>query len=125
MLIGLFRKNYGASFYMIPYKSTVQALQGTVAGDVNVVTYAAGGAASLVRAGKLRALGYTGDRRHPDFPDVPTFEEEGIKMGFKTWIGFFAPAASDFCCPGDRSPATLGRVCTLSIPRAVCHSTPT
>lgn len=94
MLIGLFKKDYGAAFYMIPYKSTVQALQGTVAGDVNVVTYAAGGALSLVRAGKLRALGYTGERRLRDLPDVPTFDEQGVKMGFKTWIGLFAPAGT-------------------------------
>jgi tripartite-type tricarboxylate transporter receptor subunit TctC len=92
MLIGLLKQDHGASFYMIPYKSTVQALQATVAGDVNVVTYAAGGALPMVRAGKLRALGYTGDRRHAELPDVQTFDEQGIKMGFKTWIGFFAPA---------------------------------
>jgi tripartite-type tricarboxylate transporter receptor subunit TctC len=94
LFIGVFRKNFGASFYMIPYKSTIQALQGTVAGDVNVVAYAAGGAISMVKAGKLRALAYTGDRRHGEFPDVPTFEEAGAKPGFRTWIGMFAPAGA-------------------------------
>ena len=94
LFIGMFRKDYGASFYMIPYKSTIQAMQGTVAGDVDVVAYAAGGAANLVKAGKLRALAYTGERRLRDFPDVPTFEESGIKLGFRTWIGLFAPAGT-------------------------------
>jgi tripartite-type tricarboxylate transporter receptor subunit TctC len=94
LLIGLLAKNFGAAFYMVPYKSNIQAVQGTVAGDINVVAYAAGGAASLVRAGKLRALAYTGDRRHPDFPDVPTFGESGMNLGFRTWIGLFAPAAT-------------------------------
>jgi tripartite-type tricarboxylate transporter receptor subunit TctC len=94
LLIGLFKQNYGAQFYMIPYKSTIQALQGAVAGDVNAVTYAAGGTTALVKAGKLRAIAFTGDRRHPDFPDVPTFAENGVKLGFKTWIGLFAPAAT-------------------------------
>lgn len=97
LFIGLLRQNEGASFYMIPYKSTIQALQGTVAGDVNVVAYAAGGAASFVKAGKLRAIAYTGNTRNPDFPDVPTFTEAGVKIGFKTWIGMFAPAGT----PGD------------------------
>jgi tripartite-type tricarboxylate transporter receptor subunit TctC len=92
LLIGMFRQNQGASFYMIPYKSTIQAVQGTVAGDVNVVAYAAGGAAGLVKAGKLRALAYTGNTRSAAFPDVPTFAESGVKLGFKTWIGMFAPA---------------------------------
>ena len=54
LLIGLFKQNFGAQFYMIPYKSTIQALQGAVAGDVNAVTYAAGGTTALVKAGKLR-----------------------------------------------------------------------
>ena len=97
LLIGMFRQSQGASFYMIPYKSNIQAVQGTVAGDVNVVAYAAGGAASLVKAGKLRALAYTGGTRNADFPDVPTFAESGVKLGFKTWIGMFAPART----PGD------------------------
>ncbi len=74
----------GRRLLMIPYKNTVQALQGTVAGDVNVVTYAAGGAATFVKTGKLRALAYTGDVRPPFFPDVPTFSEHGMKLGFRT-----------------------------------------
>jgi tripartite-type tricarboxylate transporter receptor subunit TctC len=94
LLIGLFKKYYGAGFYMIPYKSTIQALQGTVAGDVNVVAYAAGGAVNLVKAGKLRAIAYTGDKRHAALPDVPTFAEVGVKLGFRTWIGMFAPSAT-------------------------------
>lgn len=94
LFIGVFKRDFGASLYMIPYKSTFQALQGTVAGDVQVVAYAAGGAAPFVKSGKLRALAYTGDRRLASFPDVPTFEEEGVKPGFLTWIGLFAPAGT-------------------------------
>jgi tripartite-type tricarboxylate transporter receptor subunit TctC len=94
LMMGMLKKDFGAAFYMIPYKSTIQALQGTVAGDVNVVSYAAGGAAALVKAGKLKALAYTGDQRYREFPDVPTFSESGVKLGFSTWIGMFAPAAT-------------------------------
>ncbi len=92
LLIGMLRKDLGASFYMIPYKSNIQAVQGTVAGDVNVVAYAAGGAAPFIKAGKLRPLAYTGNTRRADMPEVPTFTELGVKLGFKTWIGMFAPA---------------------------------
>ncbi len=94
LFIGLWKRDYGAAFYMIPYKSTIQALQGTVAGDVNVVAYAAGGAVPLVKAGKLRAIAYTGERRLAALPDVPTFEEAGVKPTFLTWIGLFAPAGT-------------------------------
>ncbi len=97
LLIGIFKKNYGVQFYMIPYKSNIQAVQGTVAGDVNVVAYAAGGAMPFIKAGKLRPLAYTSAKRMAEFPEVPTFDEQGIKLGFKTWIGMFAPAK----VPGD------------------------
>ena len=92
LMIGIFRQSLGASFYMIPYKSNIQAVQGTVAGDVNVVAYAAGGASPFVKSGKLRPLAYTGNTRDANFPDVPTFAESGIKLAFKTWIGMFAPS---------------------------------
>jgi tripartite-type tricarboxylate transporter receptor subunit TctC len=86
-----------APFYMIPYKSTVQALLGTVAGDVNVVAYAVGEAARLSKAGKLRPLAITGAKRWPTLPDVPTLAEAGVNLKFRNWVGTFAPA--DLACP--------------------------
>jgi tripartite-type tricarboxylate transporter receptor subunit TctC len=95
LLIGLFKtKDFNASFYMIPYKSTVQALLGTVAGDVNVVAYAVGDAARLSKAGKLRALAISGGKRAPDLPDVPTLGEVGINLRFRNWVGTFVPAGT-------------------------------
>jgi tripartite-type tricarboxylate transporter receptor subunit TctC len=91
LLIGWFRKHTGAQFYMIPYKSTVQALMGTVAGDVKVVTYAVGQGSKLVKAGKLRALAVIGSKRSEELPDVPTSSEMGVDLNFRNWIGLFAP----------------------------------
>ena len=94
LLIGLFKKDFGARFYMIPYKSTVQALLGTVAGDVNVVAYAVGEAARFSKAGKVRPLAITGGKRSPDLPDVPTLGEVGVDLKFRNWVGSFAPAGT-------------------------------
>lgn len=41
------------------------------------------------KAGKLRALVATGAKRHPDFPDVPTFKELGFDIEYYPWIGLF------------------------------------
>ena len=41
------------------------------------------------KAGKLRALAATGAKRHPDFPDVPTFKELGFDIEYYPWIGLF------------------------------------
>jgi tripartite-type tricarboxylate transporter receptor subunit TctC len=48
-----------------------------------------------MRAGKLRAIGYSGNRRAPQMPEVPTLDEAGLK-GFEvsSWQGILAPAGT-------------------------------
>src|SRR5262249_44788151 len=45
------------------------------------------------RAGSVRALGVSGARRSPGFPDLPTIAEAGVP-GYEagTWTGVIAPA---------------------------------
>ncbi len=91
LLIGWLKKHSGAQFYMIPYKSTQQALLATVAGDVNVVAYAVGQGAKLVKAGKLKALAIVAGKRLEMLPEVPSTAEQGVDLKFSNWIGLFAP----------------------------------
>jgi tripartite-type tricarboxylate transporter receptor subunit TctC len=50
-------------------------------------------AASHVKSGKLVPLAVTGTKRHPDYPNVPTFAEIGINgMDYEQWFGLLAPA---------------------------------
>jgi tripartite-type tricarboxylate transporter receptor subunit TctC len=46
-----------------------------------------------IKAGRLRAIAVTGDKRLPELPNVPTFAESGLK-GFDAtaWYGIMAPA---------------------------------
>jgi tripartite-type tricarboxylate transporter receptor subunit TctC len=46
-----------------------------------------------IRAGRLRALAYAAPKRFALLPDVPTFDESGLK-GFEasSWFGMVAPA---------------------------------
>lgn len=94
LLIGLLKSEFNAPFYMIPYKSTIQALLGTVAGDVNVSAYAVGDATRFAKAGKVRALAITGGNRAVELPDVPTLGEVGVNQKFRNWVGMFAPAGT-------------------------------
>ena len=51
----------------------------------------------LIRDDKIRPLAYTGPRRSPDLPDVPTMTESGLpQVGFNpdVWMGIFAPAGT-------------------------------
>ena len=91
LVMAWFKKQRDAQFYMIPYKSTLQAVLATVAGEVDVVSYAVGQGAQFVKAGKLRAIMVIGSRRVAVLPDVPTAAELGVDLKFRGWMGLFAP----------------------------------
>jgi tripartite-type tricarboxylate transporter receptor subunit TctC len=49
---------------------------------------------SLIKQGRLRALGVASDHRLAVLPETPTFAEQGIAFTFETWGGLFAPAGT-------------------------------
>ena len=50
--------------------------------------------ASLIKAGKLRAVASTGKQRSKALPDVPTLGESFPGFENTIWIGLFAPAGT-------------------------------
>lgn len=77
----------------IPYKGSAPALTGLIGGETTFTfdTLAAG--APQVRAGKLKALAVTGDKRSELLPDVPTYAEAGFaSAALVSWYGLAAPA---------------------------------
>ena len=78
----------------IPYKGAGPALKDLLGGVIELVLDPGIGLPH-VKAGKLRMLAVAGGQRHPDFPDVPTLEEAGIKgVDGGPHFGFYAPAAT-------------------------------
>jgi tripartite-type tricarboxylate transporter receptor subunit TctC len=77
----------------IPYKSTAQALQDTIAGQVSMNLPILTTALPNVAAGRLKAIGVTSAQRVPTAPQVPTIAEAGIP-GYEAsvWIGLEAAA---------------------------------
>lgn len=49
---------------------------------------------SHVKADKLRTIVSWGAERHPNYPDVPTFKEQGYDIVYYIWAGLFVPAAT-------------------------------
>jgi tripartite-type tricarboxylate transporter receptor subunit TctC len=51
--------------------------------------------APMAKAGRVRALGTSGQKRSSVLPDVPTIAEAGVK-GYETtiWLGIMAPAGT-------------------------------
>jgi tripartite-type tricarboxylate transporter receptor subunit TctC len=89
-----FRKLRGAPFYAVPYKTQPQVLQALVAGESQLAVYSIANSASLIQAGKLKALAVTSSSRIPEFPNVPTFDELGIKLPLRTWFGYHFPSGT-------------------------------
>jgi len=76
----------------VPYKGAGPALVDLLSGQVQIMFSNPAASAAHVRAGKLRALAATSDKRLPDFPELPTMAESGLP-GYEasTWWGILAP----------------------------------
>jgi len=74
----------------VPYKGAGPALKDLLGGQIELMFDPGVGLAS-VKGGKLRMVAVAGPRRHPDFPDVPTLDEKGIRgVDGGPHFGFFA-----------------------------------
>jgi tripartite-type tricarboxylate transporter receptor subunit TctC len=91
---GLFTSLTGAHMLHVHYKGASPALQDVLAGTSNCI-YGGGDVKQYVQSGKLKPFAVSGTRRDPDFPNVPTMEEAGVK-GFNVtwWQGVVAPAGT-------------------------------
>lgn len=89
----MFAAHTGIEMRHVPYRGASQAALDTAGGQTDVTFQGIATVASLAKAGKLRLIGVTAQKRHPEYPDVPTFEEVGIPPGFNysTWFALTAP----------------------------------
>ena len=75
----------------IPYRGSAPALQGLLAGDVDVMFDNLGVSLPLVQAGKLKLLAVASASRLPALPDVPTIAETLPGFEAVAWYGIVAP----------------------------------
>lgn len=126
-----FRRLTGVSLVHVPYKGAAPAVTDLLGGQVDVSFATVGSVLPHLKAGRLKALAVASRQRSSLLPDVPTFEEAGVK-GFviDTWYGLLAPAgtppeavrlltreATEF----SRSPAMRERLAGAGLePSSVC-----
>jgi len=75
----------------IPYRGSAPALQGLVAGDVDIMFDNLGVSLALVQAGKLKLLAVASSERLPTLPNVPTIAETLPGFEASAWYGIVAP----------------------------------
>jgi tripartite-type tricarboxylate transporter receptor subunit TctC len=86
----------GIKMTHIPYKGGGPATAAAAAGEVQVVFASPPPLMPHYKSGRVRALAFSGDKRHPSFPEVPTMAEAGVP-GYQHdggWFGMFAPAGT-------------------------------
>jgi tripartite-type tricarboxylate transporter receptor subunit TctC len=88
----IFKSMAGINVVRIPYKGTAPAIIALAAGEVQFMLSTPGGAAALVKAGRLKVLAVTSAKRSALFPDVPTVGETVAGYESTSMAGLFAPA---------------------------------
>ena len=90
----VFSRVAGVKLNHIPYKGAGPALNDLMGGVIEVA-FDPGVGIGPAKAGKVRMVAVAGPRRHVDFPDVPTLDENGIKgVDGGPYFGFYTTAGT-------------------------------
>ena len=79
----------------IPYRGAAPALSDLIGGQIDLLFDGGSALVNAGKAGQLRLIGITSDKRLPLLPQVPTFIEQGVP-GFvsSSWSAMLAPAGT-------------------------------
>jgi len=95
MAVQWFAQIAGLTLEQVPYRGGGQAINDLLAGHVKLGSLGSTPLISHYKAGTLLLLAQTSKTRSPSLPDVPTYEEAGIKgLVLDQWLGVFAPSGT-------------------------------
>lgn len=91
----MFKDQTGTFILHVPYRGGGPAIADLLAGHVQLSFMTVLEASGHIKAGKLRALAVTGDKRVPALPEVPALTEQ-VLPGFNaiSWLALMAPAGT-------------------------------
>ncbi|MBX9905125.1 MAG: tripartite tricarboxylate transporter substrate binding protein [Burkholderiales bacterium] len=75
----------------VPYKGAAPALSDVIGGQVQMLITGYSGVVPHAKAGRLRVLAVTGDKRLKAAPELPTMAETVPGYDVTSWYGIFAP----------------------------------
>lgn len=107
-----FQKLTGTKLVHVPYKGAAPAVTDLIGGQVDMSFATVGSVLPHIKSGKLFPIAVASRQRSALLPQVPTFEEAGLK-GFvvDTWYGLMAPAGTppDILRSLEREAAAFGK----------------
>lgn len=93
MAMELFKLESNTFMLHVPYRGSAGYTQDLLGGELNVGFLPVHIAQGFVKSGRLNALAVGSPKRHPVAPDVPTFDEVGVKrIDVDLWYAFFVPS---------------------------------
>jgi tripartite-type tricarboxylate transporter receptor subunit TctC len=85
----------GIKLQHVPYKGGGPATVAVVGGEVEMFLSPPLIAIPMIKAGRLKPIAISGERRLPALPDVPTFAQAGLPgLNIPVWFGVVAPAGT-------------------------------
>jgi tripartite-type tricarboxylate transporter receptor subunit TctC len=83
----------GARLLHVPFKGAGPALTAVLGGQVQTVITGAATVIPQAKAGKIKVIAFAAEKRHPNWPDIPSTGEAGLK-GYEagTWFGIVTRA---------------------------------
>jgi tripartite-type tricarboxylate transporter receptor subunit TctC len=88
----LFWQKTGTTGVHVPYKGGAPAITDLIGGHAEVSFQNLGAVANHIKAGKLKLLAVTSDKRVPTFPEAPTLAEAGVAgVEVYSWQAVAAP----------------------------------
>jgi tripartite-type tricarboxylate transporter receptor subunit TctC len=105
MVVQWFASIAGIKLEQVPYRGGAPAINDLIAGHVKLGSLGSTPLIPHYKAGTLRLLAQSTQARSPSLPDVPTYQEAGIKgLVLEQWLGVFVPTGTP--------PAVVGRLNT-------------
>ncbi|MET0311119.1 MAG: tripartite tricarboxylate transporter substrate binding protein [Burkholderiaceae bacterium] len=105
LIVEWLKDETGTNMLHVPYRASPVA--DLIGGQVDTLMEPIATGYPLISSGRVKALAYSGEARHPAMPDVPTLSEVVPGLTMMSWHGIWAPAATP--------PAIVGRMNALMV----------
>jgi len=106
----------GTRFSFVPYRGTGPAMQDLIAGQIDTIVDQTSNSINQIKAGSIKALVVSDEKRLSGLPDVPTAAEAGLP-GFQVavWNAFWVPKGTPKDVIAKLSAAVMGALADTTV----------
>lgn len=94
LIMEMFKQKVGIDVQHVPYKGASAAATDVAGGTIPISVQSAPSSLGLIKAGKIKALAVTNEKRIGALPDTPSISETIPGFGSTPWYGILAPAGT-------------------------------